>query len=131
MIGATYQTWSAQPWLEVDTEALVAGNDALLKLVRSFASANPAVKGWGVYQTAEQRVKDMGVVLPLVNALHAKSMQPRHWKSLSMVCQAKSFDPRDPKLCLRELLDLNLHLHVDDVSEVVEVSFFFQQWILA
>ena len=122
MIDSTYSNWSSQTWTDIDTDLLTEGNATLLKTLRQFGQQNNMAKGWPVYKKMEQKVKDMSAVLPLINDLHAKSMQPRHWKALSMICQANSIDPRDPKLSLLDLLSLNLHLHVDDVTEIVETA---------
>ena len=121
-VSSIYASWSAQPWMEIDTESLDDFNKGLLKTLRTFAGTNPMVKGWGAYKNLEQQAKDMSVVLPLINDLHSKSMQARHWKNISMVCHSKAIDPKDPKLSLETLLELQLHNHADDVSEIVETA---------
>ncbi|KAJ0389801.1 hypothetical protein ATCC90586_010599 [Pythium insidiosum] len=64
----------------------------------------------------------MATVLPLINDLHSEAMQDRHWKALSTICKVKAIEPRDPKFALADLLKLQLHLHVDDVGEIVETA---------
>jgi dynein heavy chain len=122
LVDSTFADWSTQMWLDIDTEKLDDSNKIILKELRKFANDNQLVKGWGVYKAVETSVKNMAIVLPLVNELHAPSMEARHWKALSMVCQSKTIDPADPKLSLAELLGLELHLHADDVAEIVDMA---------
>ena len=122
VVDSTYKGWGAESFAEVDTEALEDENKAIMKMLRAFSNTNQLVKGWGNYKDLEQRVKDMAVVLPLINDLHADSMQARHWISMSRVCGGVVIDPHDPKLCLDDLFELQLHTHEDDVGEIVETS---------
>ena len=54
------------------------------------------MKGWVAYRSIEDMIKNMSIVLPLVNELHSQAMRDRHWKRLAKVCGVKSIDPNDP-----------------------------------
>jgi dynein heavy chain len=77
-------------------------------------------RDWPVFKMLENDVKNMAVVLPLLHELRSPAMRERHWKSL-MVITCTNFD-RGPTFCLDDLLALNLHRHVDAVSDIVEVT---------
>lgn len=72
-----------------------------------------------MFKTLELNVKNMSIVLPLLHDLRSPAMRERHWKSL-MILTGITFN-RGPTFCLLDLLGLNLHLHVDSVSDIVEV----------
>jgi dynein heavy chain len=123
MIRLTFTDWKRALWSDVNTEDLEDATKSILKDVRTQGNLNPMIKGWEVYRDVEKMVKDMAVVLPLVNALHSPAMRDRHWKGLSTICNLSSvIDPDDKGFCLDDMLSLNLHTHVDDVEEIVETA---------
>jgi dynein heavy chain len=122
MVASTFESWRQELWTDINTEDLEDMTKKILKQIRAFAMHNQIVKGWQVYRDIEEMVKVMAVVLPLVNELHSPAMRDRHWKSLSAVCHVKPIDPKDSKFCLDDIIQLNLHKHIDDVSEIVETA---------
>ena len=104
------------------TEALDDQNKAILKNLRAMGNDNPVMKGWQVFRDIEESIRNMGVVLPLMNDLHNPSMRPRHWAMLARTCSVKTIDPSNPKMQMNDIMQLNLHLFVDDVSEIVETA---------
>lgn len=122
MILSTFENWRSIPWSSINTDHLENHTRTLMKQIKTEANSHQIIKGWIVYRDAEQTVKNMAIVLPLVNELHSSSMQERHWKALSHLCNVKTIDPTDPKFCLSDLLRLELHTHVDDVGEIVETA---------
>jgi dynein heavy chain len=118
----TFSSWKTQLWKDIDTEALEDSTKDFLKEIRKRGQDNPIVKGWQVYRDIEDNIKNMGVVLPLVNALHSPSMRDRHWKTLASICDIDSINPDDPAFCLANMLDLQLHEQVDNVEEIVETA---------
>jgi dynein heavy chain len=122
-VMCTFVDWKKALWCDVNTEDLEDATKNILKEVRTQGNLNPMIKGWEVYRDIEKLVKDMAVVLPLVNSLHSPAMRDRHWKSLSTLCGLTSvIDPDDKGFCLDDMLSLNLHTHVDDVEEIVETA---------
>jgi dynein heavy chain len=97
-------------------------NKKLLQQIKRMGDANQMMKGWQVYRDIEGEIKNMATSLPLVNDLHSPAMRSRHWTALARVCHTKPIDPTNPKFCLDDLLALELHVHADDVSEIVETA---------
>jgi dynein heavy chain, axonemal len=122
MLTSTYGGWRTALWTQVDTEALDDENKGILKQLRKAGNDAPTMKGWQVYRDIEDMIKDMGIVLPMINDLHSPAMRGRHWASLARVCHVKSVDPSDAKFTLDDMMALSLHKHVEDVSEVVETA---------
>lgn len=122
MVGSTYVDWRTDLWSEINTEALDDENKVLLKQLRKQGNDFPVVKAWQVYRDIEDSIKNMGVVLPLINDLHSPAMRVRHWKSLAAVCEVKAVNPSDPKFTMDDMMQLNLHSHVEDVSMIVETA---------
>merc|ERR1712146_326544 len=94
MIRFQFDAWTEQLWAEIDTEALEDHTKQILKNLRKLGNDNSVIKGWDVYRDIEKDVKDMAVVLPLINELHSPAMRDRHWASLSEVCSCD--EPLDP-----------------------------------
>ena len=122
MILQIFQDWESLLWTEINTDELENQTRLLQKQMRAEGQSNQIIKGWQVFKDTEQLVKNMSIILPLVNELHSPSMQDRHWKALSKICMVKTIDPKDPKFSLADLLRLNLHEHVEDVGEIVETA---------
>jgi dynein heavy chain len=74
-----------------------------------MSAETPVVKGWVVYRNIEEMIKNMNIILPLINALHADSMRDRHWKSVATVCGVKSVDPYDPKFTFEDIIKLKVN----------------------
>jgi len=50
-------------------------------------------------------------------------MRPRHWMQLGNATRSQNdLDPTNPKFCMGNLLDLNLHQYVEQVGEIVETA---------
>ncbi|CAB1116950.1 unnamed protein product [Ectocarpus sp. CCAP 1310/34] len=122
MVDSTYVDWRTALWSQINTEELDDENKVLLKQLRKQGNDFPVVKGWAVYRDIEDSIKNMGMVLPLINDLHSPAMRVRHWKSLAAVCEVKAVNPSDPKFTMDDMMQLNLHAHVEDVSMIVETA---------
>ena len=79
------------------------------------------MKGWQVYRDIEDLIKDMGIVLPLINDLHSPAMRGRHWASLAKICHVKAVDPTDAKFTLDDMMALSLHKHVEVCSICIDI----------
>ena len=89
MIDNIYQEWRSALWADIDTEAFDAVNKKIMKDLRNFTNNNGVVKAWTLYKDLETKVKDMSVLLPLINDLHSHAMRPRHWQSLAKISYTK------------------------------------------
>ena len=121
-VANVFADWRTQLWNEVDTDALEDQNKGMAKNLRAMGNDNPVMKGWQVFRDIEESIRNMGVVLPLMNDLHKPSMRPRHWAMLARTCSVKSIDPSNPKMQMNDIMQLNLHLFSDDVNEIVETA---------
>jgi dynein heavy chain len=97
-------------------------NKNLLKNLRKMANESSVVKAWVSYRAIEDMIKNMSIVLPLVNELHSNAMRDRHWKNLAKVCNVKSIDPHDPKFTFENIVKLKIFEHTEDVEEIVETA---------
>jgi dynein heavy chain len=122
MLTFIFEAWQQTLWTEIDTEELEDRTKELAKQVKGLGAQRTGIRRWDLYKEIEARVKNMGVVLPLINELHSPAMRDRHWQTLSKECHAKAINPSEPRFCLEDLLELQLHKYVDNVSEIVEVA---------
>ena len=122
LVLGTHDSWNQQLWNDIKTDDLEDVNKNLLKNLRRMANDNPVVKGWVVYRSIEDAIKNMSVVLPLINSLHSPAMRDRHWKNLARICGVKNIDPNDPKFTFEDTVDLKVHEHAEDVEEIVETA---------
>jgi dynein heavy chain len=110
-------------WHGIDTDALEDENKRFQKQLTQYGVTNPQSRGWEIFKKTAQQIKNMAIVLPLINDLHSDAMRSRHWLQLGNVARSQSdLDPNNPKFCLGNLIDLSLHLYVDAVGEIVETA---------
>eukprot|EP01035_Chromulina_nebulosa_P017812 gene17812-23422_t len=122
LVASTYDSWNSQLWNEIKTDDLEDINKILLKNLRKQGNDFNVIKSWPVYKSIEDMIKNMTIVLPLINELHSQAMRDRHWKTLSKITKTKVIDPTDAKFTFEEAISLNVHLHVEDVEELVETA---------
>jgi dynein heavy chain len=122
LVLCTFDSWNALLWPDIKTDDLEDVTKNLLKSLRKMAAETPVVKGWAVYRSIEDAIKNMSVVLPLVNDLHSSAMRDRHWKGVAKACGVKSIDPHDPKFTFEDIVNLGIHKFSDDVEEIVETA---------
>ena len=122
LVLGTFESWNPLLWNDIKTDDLEDISKNLLKNLRKMANDTPVVKGWKCYRDIEDVIKNMSIVLPLINDLHSNAMRDRHWRAVAKCCQVKSIDPTDPKFTFEDAVKLNLHLYGDDVGEVVETA---------
>jgi dynein heavy chain, axonemal len=117
LVECIFTAWKNTLWAEIQTDDLL---DEVKKIQNQLKRHPKKAKEWNVFKKLELEVKNMVLSLPLVHDLHSPSMRERHWKSL-FVITGVSVD-RGANFCLDHLLSLNLQLHVESVSEIVEVA---------
>jgi dynein heavy chain len=110
-------------WNGIDTDSLEDMNKRYQKQLNQYGMTNTVTRGWEVFKKTTQQIKNMATVLPLINDLHSDSMRSRHWMQLGNATRAQSdLDPNNPKFSMGHLLDLSLHLYVEQVGEIVETA---------
>ncbi|CEL96675.1 unnamed protein product [Vitrella brassicaformis CCMP3155] len=115
IVKYTFDDWKSTLWDKIDTDDLLTRVKDLSSQIKYLPKE---LKGWRIYQWLVEDVKNMSIVLPLINDLHSEFMRERHWKQL-MTVTGKTFS-KGPDFCLDDLLKLKLHEHADDVSEIVD-----------
>ena len=122
MVMFTYDGWKRCAWDEVDTDKLESQNKTLLKTLRANGNSDQIIKQWQVFRDIEDAIKNMQIVLPLINDLHSDALEKRHWTALARVCSVARVDPTNPDFKLFDMMALNLHTRVEEVQEVVETA---------
>merc|ERR1711871_22929 len=89
LVLGTFESWNSLLWNDIHTDQLDDINKNLQKNLRKMAAETPVVKGWVVYRSIEDSIKEMSIILELVGSLHADSMRPRHWTQLAKVCDVE------------------------------------------
>lgn len=120
LIDYQFESWEQTKWEKIDT-------DLLQQLIREMqqkqcaptAPQNKDIKSWRCFVALTDRVKNMGVVLPLITQLHSPFMQERHWKRL-MQTTHQQINFKSPAFCLADLIKLELHRYSEDVTELVD-----------
>ena len=120
LIDMQFDDWKRTLWDKIDTEALIAQiQDMQTKQCNPGRAANKAIRNWKAFLALNDRVKNMGTILPLISDLHSKYMMERHWKRL-MNITSKTLKFNSPSFCLEDLIKLELYKYAEDVSELVE-----------
>lgn len=115
LVQNQYNDWKNTLWDKIDTEDLLEQNKNLEKTVKTLPKE---VRGWSGYSKLQETVKNMAVILPLINELHSPCMEPRHWRLLMQIT-SKQINHTAPTFCLDDLLHLKLYEHEEDVREIV------------
>lgn len=82
-------------------------------------AVNKEIKSYKSFMALNERVKQMGTILPLISQLHSKFMMPRHWQKLGRMCNTK-INFQSPQFCLEDLIKLELYKYAEDVTEIVD-----------
>ncbi len=103
-------------------DSLENESKAILKQLRQIGNENPVTKTWQVYRDIEGNINDTATVLFLLNDLHSPAIRERHWCALAKVCGVATVDPTTGSFNLGNIMKLNLHEHVEDVSDIIETA---------
>mmetsp|Transcript_14602 Transcript_14602/g.45793 ORF Transcript_14602/g.45793 Transcript_14602/m.45793 type:complete len:4603 (+) Transcript_14602:85-13893(+) len=122
MVMFTYDGWKRCDWDAVDTDKLESQNKTILKTLRANGNNDQIIKQWQVFRDIEDAIKNMQIVLPLINDLHSDALQNRHWKALARVCSVAKVEPTAEGFSLGDMMALKLHTRVEEVQEVVETA---------
>ena len=105
-------------WAGLDPESF---EDSAKAMVTSLRRLPKNTKNSDAFKGADRLVKEFMSTCPLIIALRSPAMRERHWRELMDVVQKEFTMPaKNPKMMLKDLLDLQLHLHSGDVEEITE-----------
>jgi len=110
-----FNDWHQTLWDKIDVDFLV---DQAKKLQKEMKQLSKGVRNFDIFKMLDEAIKAMLTSLPLVADLHHPAMRERHWKQL-MKATGKHFT-MDEKFNLGDLLALELHSCVDEVSDIVD-----------
>lgn len=79
VVRHVFNDWKKTLWDKIDTDSLLV---ACKNLQREIEAMPAEVRNWKVYLGLLGEVKNLLIVLPLVNLLHSPAMEPRHWEDL-------------------------------------------------
>jgi len=120
LIDYQFGAWTSTLWDKINTDVLMALIQEMKnKQCSPTAPQNKDIKNWKAFQSLNDRVKNMNTILPLINQLHSKFMQERHWRKLMKITE-QPVDFKSPKFCLEDLIKLELYNFSEDVTELVE-----------
>lgn len=109
--------WKKSLFEDVNTEVL---QETISKLTKQQVKLDQSCRAYNVYKELDLLLKNFLQTVPLITNLRDKSMRDRHWQELMRRTGTKI--AIDENFKLSDLLDLNLHLFQDDVSEIVECA---------
>jgi dynein heavy chain len=105
-------------WAALDPESF---EDSAKSLVQSLRRLSKNVKSSDSFKGADKLVKEFLSTCPLIISLRSPAMRERHWRELMDVVKREFTLPaKNPKMLLKDLLDLELHLHANDVEEITD-----------
>jgi dynein heavy chain, axonemal len=105
-------------WEKLDPESFEDSGKGLVVLLRRLPKT---VKGADAFKGLDKTVKEFVITCPIIVTLRSPAMRERHWRELMDVVKKEFKLPsKNPKMVLRELLELELHVHANDVEEICE-----------
>jgi dynein heavy chain len=117
LVKHQFDYWKRTLWDVIDVDMLTAATKGIQRQVNEMSAE---VKGWPCYMGLKDEVKNFLTVLPMISALHSPYMKDRHWERLKDVTK-KQF-VKDHNFCLANILDLQLHKHLQDVEFIVDLA---------
>ncbi len=105
-------------WANLDPESL---EDNAKGLVVSLRKLPKSVRQSDAFQGTDKVVKEFVITCPIITSLRSPAMRERHWRELMDVVKHQFALPSTkPQMPLKDLLDLNLHKHANEVDEITE-----------
>lgn len=117
LIDHVVLSWRHTLWAELDCDGLL---DEGKRIDDQLKQSPPFAKEWDVYKLQEAKLKNTLVALPLIKDLHSPAIRERHWKSVAAVTGTTL--NRGPTFALSDLLDSNIYLHIEALSDIVEMA---------
>eukprot|EP01135_Chromosphaera_perkinsii_P000864 Nk52_evm27s152 gene=Nk52_evmTU27s152 len=115
MIDADFKIYTGQNWKAVDIKTITDMNKSQESKVLSLSNA---VKNWDIYKYLVDSCENLKVSLPFIEKMRTEAMRERHWKQLKRMIGV-ACDTR-LNMTFGEVLDLNLHKHIDAVKTIME-----------
>ncbi|KAL5499629.1 hypothetical protein EMCRGX_G011081 [Ephydatia muelleri] len=119
-----HSQWKLQKWYSIDTAELQLAAERQLRVVNSVS------KPWDIRLSVVKSIRDIQATLLMIDGLRSTAMRPRHWKQVLRYASSTHssqhlgwglLDMSElHELTLGQLVDLGLHNHSADVTQIVE-----------
>ncbi|MED6234546.1 hypothetical protein ATANTOWER_026276 [Ataeniobius toweri] len=114
-VQSTVENWTKTKWRQINVEQMDA---ELRSFARDIRKLDKDARLWDVYMTSDLYVKNLLISLRAVSQLQSLAIRERHWVQLIRTIKV-DFTVTDTTT-LGDLLDLQLHLFEDEVSNIVD-----------
>ena len=118
-IARTFAEWEETRWTQVETVVLLSRLGKFSDALRSHAAA---ADGWALWGEVQEVLTNVSNIFPLVESLRTPAMRDRHWTTLAVGCGASPLAHAEASFCLRDMLALQLHHHIEHVETVVNTA---------
>ena len=118
MVMYMYKDWKTKQWRTIKADSLLELNKGMQLQIKNLPKE---IKSFNGYGPLTELTKNMGIVLPLVSALHSEFMEKRHWQKIQ-VETGKTFDHTSPDFNFDNILSLELYKFEAQVNEIVDIA---------
>ncbi len=82
MVNYQYNDWKGKSWKSIKTDVLDTSNKMLQTQLKNLSKEIKYFKG---FNTVNEKITNMGKILPLICLLHSEFMEKRHWEELKQI----------------------------------------------
>jgi len=118
MVMDQYHSWKDMNWEKIDAEYLEVEISEIAKTIKKVCPRS--VYEWGVYKDLNNRMENIGATVPLIRDLRHPAMKDRHWKTL--MTETNCHFERLPTFELEKIFEMNLHMHLQPVQDLIELA---------
>jgi dynein heavy chain len=115
LVRTSIEEWKTTMWRDIDVENMDMECKKYSKDLRAF---DKGMRDWHTFKGLDSTVKNMLTSLRAVEKLQNTAIRERHWEQLVQATKVR-FSMNDDTT-LADLLDLNLHMHEDEVGNIVD-----------
>ena len=112
---------ACQGFAEVHWNELGGALDGMTEQMNAFSAQvkkmPKSLREWPAFIDCKKRIDDFLALVPLLQALLAKAMRPRHWEQLQTIT-GKTLDLREDVFLLSHMFEADLLSHMEDVEDL-------------
>jgi dynein heavy chain len=97
-------------------------NEETDKQLDQLGNLSSEIHDWEIYLNIKEEIMNIKNCLPIIEEIANPAMRTRHWKNLVRISGSTALVDNETlkMLTFGQLIDLNLHLHVDEVKQIVQ-----------